>query len=442
MKRIAFCTTCKGRLQHVVDTLPKNLAENRRYGNAVFIMLNYNSHDELIPYLKANHSRDIESGRLVVYSFWDPGPFRMAHAKNMAHRLGILEGGEILVNMDADNFTGPDFSSYVAEHFTSPDEMFLCARMIKSGPGRLARGIAGRIVVSASSFVNAGGYNEKYNTWAPEDLDFNLRLRRMGYRAVEIDRSHLGGIPHHDRLRFREYPEARKYLDGEEDRIVNASTDTVVNFGKIGCGTVYRNFGVVPTELKPIPARIFGIGMHKTATTSFHRAMQLLGFNSAHWLRGDWARDIWNEMTTAGRSRTLERHYALSDLPIAILYEQLDKAYPNSKFVLTIRDEDKWVNSARKHWSYEHNPSRWEWDVYPFMNKMHNIVYGRRDFHEPTFRARYRKHNADVLAYFKNRPSDLFVLDMEQNPGWPALCRFLDQPVPPFVYPTEYVTKL
>ena len=45
----------------------------------------------------------------------------MAHAKNMAHRLGIIEGADILCNLDADNFTGPGFASYIAEQMQAGD---------------------------------------------------------------------------------------------------------------------------------------------------------------------------------------------------------------------------------------------------------------------------------------------------------------------------------
>ena len=436
---VIFCTTCKGRLQHVQQTLPVNLANNRS-NDSKCLVLDYNSQDNLIPWLKANFAAEIERGKLIVYSYREPGPFKMAHAKNVAHRLGILEGGTILVNMDADNFTGPDCDRYIAKQLPSSD-MFLCARMVKSGPGKLARGIAGRIAVSATAFLLAGGYNEKYNTWAPEDLDFNVRLRRMGFIARESDAQHLGGIPHTDRLRFREYPHARGYLNGEEDRLVYASKDTVVNYGNFGCAAVYRNFGETPLELKPLPTRIFGIGMHKTATTSLHAAMQILGYDSAHWPRGDWVRDLWDEMLAFGRSKTLERHYAISDNPIPILYRELDAAYPNSKFILTVRKESAWLASVKRHWNYDSNPTRWEWDKWPIANRVHRALYGRTDFHAETFAARYLQHNAGVLEHFKERPNDLLVMDMDAGAGWPELCRFLNRPVPCEPYPKRYVNS-
>jgi Sulfotransferase domain/N-terminal domain of galactosyltransferase len=453
--RIAFVTTCKNRAQHLKHTLPKNLADNAAYENLVFVVLDYNSQDDLGEFLRTQCGEAIKSGRLVIYSYLDAEKFCMAHAKNVAHRCGILEGAEILVNVDADNFTGPGFAVYVAEKFEQ-ENIFLWARMIKSGPDRLPRGISGRIAVTAKAFLLAGGYDEKYETWGPDDKDFNLRLRNLGFERVEIDRCYLSSVPHNERMRFKEYPHIYSNPDYDSAFEIGCSTEiTIANFGAFGCGTVYRNFcsdalryfrnrpeGIQNgIQLAPLPTRIFGIGMHKTATTSLHFALQALGFDSAHWLSTQWVRQIWREMNWFGRSKTLEGHYALCDLPIPLLFRLLDGAYPGSKFVLTIRREDLWLKSVQDHWNPETNPYRAGWDSDAFSHRMHELLYGRRDFDAPTMLARYRKHNADVLAYFKNRPGDLLTMNMDDGAGWPELCGFLGKPIPASAYPRKFKTR-
>ena len=139
--QVVFCTTAKGRTPHLARTLPKNLADNP---DAKFVVLSYNDQDGLADYLKANHTRDMESGQLTVYQYKETVPFRMAHAKNMAHRCGILEGAEVLINMDADNFSGPGFAQYVKERFKNQENIFLWSRMIKEGKAvYLAASLAG-----------------------------------------------------------------------------------------------------------------------------------------------------------------------------------------------------------------------------------------------------------------------------------------------------------
>jgi hypothetical protein len=440
---IVFVTTCKGRAQHVEQTLPRNLADNSN-PNSRFVLLDYASDDHLIPYLKSHHLETIASGKLVIYSFPTSGPFQMGHAKNMAARLGILEGAELLVTLDADNFTGPNFDQFVARQFEE-NGIFLCPdhHGIRNSPWpRPARGYAGRLAVRSQDFLKAGAYNEVYNTWGGEDVDFVGRMLRMGYNERHIDNCYLRTIPHNAEVRFKEYPHARQYEKNDNEwKIVAQRTDTIVNYGKFGIGTVYKNFGHMPIKLSEVPTRVFGIGMHKTATSSLHKAFQILGFDSFHWGMGE-APLIWDEMNAAGKSKTLERWYALCDLPIPLLYQQLDKGYPGSKFILTIRNEAGWLKSVERLWDARYNPTRWEWNVYPFTNRIHRELYGTKDFNSTVMLERYRRHNAEVIAYFKSKPEQLLIMDMDAGANWPELCRFLNMPIPAMAYPKEWVTKL
>ena len=422
---VVFCTTCKGRLQHLSETLPRNLTD---CPGAKFVVLDYNSRDGLQEFLR--DLPPLREGRLVVYSFPTAGPFRMAHAKNMAHRCALLEGADILVNLDADNFTGPGFDRWIAEQFQR-DNVFAWARMVR---GELSRGISGRIAVTRQAFLKTGGYDEKYDTWGPDDKDFNARLRRLGCDGIEIDPRFLDAIRHNDKMRFREYKHARTAM-GEDEFNLSESDATIANFGNFGCGTLYRDFSGAPIELEPLPTRIFGIGMHKTATTSLHTALHILGFDSAHWKDAHWAKRIFEEMTARGRSFTLEHHYALSDLPITILYEKLDRAYPGSKFILTTRHEGSWLESVRKHWSHEHNRFRADWSKDPFTHRIHREVYGTKGFDAEIMLSRYRRHNAEVQDYFRARPADLLTIDAGAGGGWPELCRFLVCAIPSVPYP-------
>jgi hypothetical protein len=433
---IVFCTTCKNRTQHLKLTLPQNLADNPR---SSFIVLDYNSQDDLTEYLQVNHAADIASGRLTVYSNREEPTFRMAHAKNMAHRLGLMQGAKILVNLDADNLTGPGFEEFIAWKFRQPD-IFLWSNMVK---GKIVRGISGRIAVTASAFTKAHGYDEKYDTWSPDDKDFNLRLRKLGYIPIEVDQAFLLGVPHNDKMRFREYPHVSRH--GEDDFRIDTSTVTKVapNNGDYGCGTVYRNFDLTkPITLKPTPNKIFCVGLHKTATTSLHHAMEILGLDSWHWSSAHTAKAIWREMNNDGTSATVDRYDALGDLPIPMLYRQLDRAYPGSRFILTLRDEASWLDAVRRHFDTRHNRFREGWSKDPFTNRVHQVLYGRQDFDAPTFLERYRRHNREVLAYFASRPQDLLTMEIGKDTGWDALCSFLDIPRPKMNYPTSYVDPL
>lgn len=430
--KVAFCTTVKNRLQHLQKTLPTNLADNAGDSNHKFIILNYGSTDELEWYLKTNHGSEIESGRIVVYKF-ETDVFQMGHAKNMAHRCGILEGCEILVNLDADNFTGEGFAQHI--HETWEEGIFRWAGVVK-GQGRKLRGTSGRIAVSASDFIKTGGYDEKYKTYSPDDKDFTARLTALGLRAIEFDRRYLEAVPHSNGMRFREWPECNP---GEYEEFEIEIESVTVNFGKFGCGVVVRNFVEdLEIEIAPLPTRIFGIGMHKTATTSLHHALKILGFDSAHWKTPRWARSIWDQMNAHGRSTTLEKSYALSDLPIPLLFKQLDKAYPGSKFILTTRRDSLWLASALRHWERGMNPWRDSWNKDAFTHRIHTALYGSRFPSPDVMLERYQSHNREVLKYFRDRPNDLCILEMDNGAGWKELCRFFGKPVPNVPYPRRF----
>lgn len=433
--KVVFCTTCKGRANHIKQTLPRNLADNP---NSTFVLLDYSSQDDLVPYLKACHAGDIESGRLIVYSFQTDGPFHVSHAKNMAARLGLLEGAGVLVTLDADNFAGHRFDSFV-QGAIEPG-VILCPnyRHIKSiphGPLRPARGYAGRLVIRAQDFIKMGGYCETFDTWRGEDIDLICRLGRLGYERRFIENRFLNAIPHGADVRFKEYPHAKKFENEAEWKVINSRTDTVVNYGKWGCGSVRRNFGSKIIELGTMPTRVFGIGLHRTATRSLHAAFKIMGYDSFHWQSNVSAWLIWDEMSKLGRSVILERSYALCDLPIPMLYRELDAAYPGSKFILTVRDEAGWIKSVERLWDPGVNP-HYDWDTQPYSDRIHKALYGRTDFDSATFLARYRRHNAEVIEYFKDRPDDVLVMNMESSGDrWPELCGFLGQAVPKFGYP-------
>lgn len=434
--QIIFITTCKGRTPHLRKTLPINMANNPG-DNCRFLVLDYGDDGELEEYLKTVQLPNIESGRLIVYRHDTVGHFRMSHAKNMAHRCAMLEGADILVNMDADNFTPvPGFADSIMETMGAHQHTFMYCNA-KSIVGRARQGLAGRIAVHRNTFLEVGGYDESYIVWAPEDEDFKSRLRRLGREGVIIDARFLFVIPHKDGLRFKEYPHAKPTPEDEAKSIqeIHEADHVIANHGNIGCGIVYRNFDTNPIDLRPLPTRIFGVGMQKTGTTSLHEAFRILRFDSAHWKGPWWAKRVYEEMTTHGHSRTVEDHYAMSDNPFTILFRELDKGYPGSKFILTIRDEKGWLESVRKHW--EVNSVVYDWDRDCFSHKMHTLVYGRKTFDSGVMLNRYRRHNEEVIEYFKHRPHDLLVMDINKA-KWGPICEFLGVEVPSVPFPHEF----
>lgn len=450
MKSVSFCTTCMGRLQHLAQTLPQNIVDNLDYPRVEFVVVDYNSQDGLAEWVRRHLSHWIKAGILNYYHYPAPGSFHMAHAKNMAHRLAT---GEILCNMDADNFTGKGFAHYL-NHAMQETGTFIRTNTIETSRQIYRGGGGGRIAVPREAFYAAGGYDEVFERWGPDDLDFHARLKRIGYKFRSLSPKYLNFIRHENALRNRNYRDPVDIRPGNRDiafrNVVynTRSQNTIANFGHFGCGTVYKNFAAEPLHLQPLPTRVFGIGWHKTATTSLQAALKILRIPGQHY-----PYPLYPEIR-AGKAYypTAHFHYALTDFPVPMVYRQLDAMYPGAKFILTIRPVEKWLASAEKHFQLGHSPHPGHtglsyWDVKEmhgrYSHSIHELAYGQRYFDAQVFASRYVRHNQEILEYFYDRPDDLLVLDIEQpdNVKWQKLCRFLDVPQPDMAFPHMFSTK-
>jgi hypothetical protein len=166
-------------------------------------------------------------------------------------------------------------------------------------------------------------------------------------------------------------------------------------------------------------SKIFGIGLNKTATGTLHEALMMLGFRSLHWKAAPDDEPADNAVFRAqGEGLPLLTYIpgydAYSDIwPIIHNFDVLDEQYPGSRFVLTTRDLDDWLESRTRHVE-RHDPGAAlapdEW---------------RRGF---------ELHHRRVKEYFAGR-SDLLVVDITREPRWEDLCEFLGRPVPDVPFP-------
>jgi len=115
---------------------------------------------------------------------------------------------------------------------------------------------------------------------------------------------------------------------------------------------------------------------------------------------------------------------AFQDNPWPIIYKELDKKFPGSKFILLLRDSQSWIKSQVRHFGVKETPMRkWIYGV------------GCPKGNEEIYVKRFDDHNREVLAYFKDRPNELLVLDLPNGDGWEKLCPFLGKDVPRGPFP-------
>jgi hypothetical protein len=173
--------------------------------------------------------------------------------------------------------------------------------------------------------------------------------------------------------------------------------------------------------------KVFGIGLSKTGTTSLGLALNRLGIATI---------DFPHDPTTLRqlengdyRLHVLERYRAVTDTPVAPYYAQLDKLFPGSKFILTVRDPESWLRSVEEHWKFSLEWAEHHRDFYRFAYFMHVAVYGSYAFERDRYAYVYAQHTRNVLDYFKDRPDDLLVLNVCAGESWEKLCPFLQLPV-------------
>lgn len=121
----------------------------------------------------------------------------------------------------------------------------------------------------------------------------------------------------------------------------------------------------------------------------------------------------------------IPQYDAFQDNPWPLLYKELDTLWPGSQFILTTRNPKSWIRSMRNYFG-DYKSAAEEWIYGPDMTPLR---------HPRKCLRVYKKHNADVIAYFKNRPDDLLVLDLSKGHSWPQLCDFLGRQIPRTPFP-------
>lgn len=181
--------------------------------------------------------------------------------------------------------------------------------------------------------------------------------------------------------------------------------------------------------------KILGVGLSRTGTTSLHKALQILGFNSLHW-EPERLREVLDGSNPASNFRYYDDVDAVTDLPAAYFYDELLEAYPGCKCILTIRDEDAWWKSIEAHFNKNYPIKNPEEDFLRWQER--NYVYGSAIASEFLYRKKYREHNERVIQ--KIPAQQLLVMNITAGECWEKLCFFLNIPIP--LIPFPHLNKL
>ena len=182
--------------------------------------------------------------------------------------------------------------------------------------------------------------------------------------------------------------------------------------------------------------KIICVGIGKTGTTSISKALRHLGYAVFDWEEQVFDfQDHWVDVFQNGAQLDVKRVYqhadAVVDAPGNFFWEEILEAYPDSKVILSEREEDSWLKSQVNQLQvFEAVISRRFLAVLsPTSRKQIFILYshltailGSADPKSAcVLRERYRMHNHRVKSLVP--PEKLLVYNVKQ--GWKPLCDFL-----------------
>jgi len=198
--KISICTTCMGRTYDLKKTYVTNLIDNiETYPNTEFVLLNYNSNDDMDDFVKHELSEYIKEGYLNYYKTIEPKFYSMTHSRNIAFKIA---SGDIVNNVDADHLTLFGFSkriNEIANQFDTDKLVFIKSKQTNRG----------RLGFFKSRFIDdLGGYDESFGSaYGFDDEDILCRAYHLGFTITKFTGDFCQVVEHHKRHFIDNYPD-------------------------------------------------------------------------------------------------------------------------------------------------------------------------------------------------------------------------------------------
>jgi hypothetical protein len=183
--------------------------------------------------------------------------------------------------------------------------------------------------------------------------------------------------------------------------------------------------------------KIFCIGFYKTGTTTLYDALRALGY---HTVNGDTPGSYPGADDGATLIKQIDAgNFRLPTFdmfnPYFRIWRQIYDLYPDAKYVLTVRDEDRWIESCVKFYRNRRLRPMRVWMFGPHANP------ARSPESRQAWLDAYRAHNAAVRDFFASRGQQFFEFDPTREGSWDRLCAFLGAPVPGQPWPHANPTR-
>lgn len=202
--------------------------------------------------------------------------------------------------------------------------------------------------------------------------------------------------------------------------------------------------------------KVFCIGMNKTGTSTMTKIFKELNFRVAPQIKQEKKiGEIKSQNEILEIKKFCWKYNFFQDLPFSQgnFYQNIDKIFPKSKFILTIRDSNRWFESLcnfhliyfrkmgldfkninqvkekdlkkfnwiREGYYYDYTKNFWISEI-----KNNQISYNWSLLYDKEhYISVYEKRNKEIIDYFKKRTEDLLIFDVNENKDVFKILNFL-----------------
>ena len=188
--------------------------------------------------------------------------------------------------------------------------------------------------------------------------------------------------------------------------------------------------------------KVIGAGFGRTGTLSLKVALEDLGLAKCYHMTEVLAHldhaVVWDDAAqgvSVDWDSLFNGYQATVDWPGCTFYEQLMQKYPDAKVILTLREPERWYESARQT-IYQARTTfpRWLLLLNPrtkvFTKMLDRVVW------QGTFQGRFEDRSFAIEVFNRHNervrqtvpPGQLLVYEVRE--GWEPLCKFLELPAP------------
>lgn len=190
---ISLCIPVMNRLKYLKQTLPGIVDRAEEDGSCEITLLDYSSTDGMRDYVVSN----FDWGTFNYCRIEGQKYYNSALARNICV---MVSNGDYIIQLSADTILSGEFLPYIRKTIYDKDPDW----MIEDSHTKWIYGnYVGRfLVIKRKEFIAAGGYDERFTCYAPEDKEICHRLHRRGLKC-EVFPGHLATeitTPHREKL--------------------------------------------------------------------------------------------------------------------------------------------------------------------------------------------------------------------------------------------------